>query len=522
VTWIRGTHSLKTGFDLNFDNIFNFFPGNFGGRYTFSSVASLGRGLPNGSGENYQQAFAGVGTTGPETHPDLKEYAVFLQDEWKASRKLTLSFGLRYDLQDIAQPDVRNPDPQLAAAGIDTSFIHVDKNNFAPRGRPLLHPGPEDGGARRLRPLLRTDAIDHDRHRPQRQRDQRPDHHFHGRAGAEVPGRLHDHPDRSGPCPGPPSSSSILTSRTRRCTRPASASSAPLGTNVSLAVSYMYVAGRKLALSRDFNVGDPVPTAIPIQGGGSLTVDRFPTRPFSNFDRLVRFESTGRSNYNGGTFELKKRWGGGVLASFAYTLSSVKDNNPDSVNVVLGGGDDARFPSHPTNRDADYAAGQNDVRHRLVFSGYWNIDYFKDSGGVAKALLNDWSLSWIATAYSGYPYSERIVNDANNDGNRNNDLVPGSRDSHRLPWTKNIDMRLSRRIPLGKQVKLELIAEAFNLLNSTNISVQNSNLYNFTNGVLIPQTNLSNTRSNFGFDAGTAVNFEDTQRIVQLAAKITF
>jgi hypothetical protein len=52
--------------------------------------------------------------------------------------------------------------------------------------------------------------------------------------------------------------------------------------------------------------------------------------------------------------------------------------------------------------------------------------------------------------------------------------------------------------------------------------VQNSNLYNFTNGVLIPQTNLSNPRSNFGFDAGTAVNFEDTQRIVQLAAKVTF
>src|SRR5207253_962595 len=132
VTLIRGAHSLKAGFDLNFDRIFKFFPGNFGGRYFFNSIASLGRGLPNGSGESYQQAFAGPGTTGATTHPNLNEYAVFLQHEWRASRNLTLSFGLRDDVQGIAQPAVRNPDPQLAAAGIDTSFIHVDKNDLAP------------------------------------------------------------------------------------------------------------------------------------------------------------------------------------------------------------------------------------------------------------------------------------------------------------------------------------------------------------------------------------------------------
>jgi hypothetical protein len=115
-----------------------------------------------------------------------------------------------------------------------------------------------------------------------------------------------------------------------------------------------------------------------------------------------------------------------------------------------------------------------------------------------------------------------VTNDLNNDGNRSNDLVPGRRNAHRLPWTKNIDARLSRRIPLGKEVKLEMIAEAFNLLNTTNISSRNRSLYNFTGGVLIPQTNLANPRSNFGFDSSTQVNFEDTQRIVQLAAKITF
>jgi hypothetical protein len=219
---------------------------------------------------------------------------------------------------------------------------------------------------------------------------------------------------------------------------------------------------------------------------------------------------------------MKKHFRGTLLTNLAYTLGQVKDNNPDSVNVVLGGGDDARFPSDPADRDADYAPGNNDVRHRVVFSGYWDLNYWKDAGGAARALLDGWSLSWIATAHSGYPYSQRVTNDLNLDGNRSNDLVPGGRNAERLPWTRVIDARLSRRIPLGGSVRLELIAEAFNLLNSTNISQRRDTLYNFTNNVLVPLRGQSNPRLDFGADANTQLNFEDTQRIVQLAAKITF
>jgi outer membrane receptor protein involved in Fe transport len=523
VTWVRGPHAIKTGFDLNFDRIFNFFPGNFGGRYFFNSVASFGRGLPNGSGESYQQAFAGPGTTGPETHPDLNEYALFVQDEWKVSRNFTLNLGLRYDVQDIAQPEVRNPDPQLAAAGIDTSVIASDKNNVGPRvgfsytpnsktvirggyglfyGRtPSIMIGTaHSGNAINVQTITFTGALV----------PRYPSVFANIPTGASLPRpsiQFFD-PDFQSP---QVHQASLGLERA-------------LTEDIALAVSYLFVAGRNLALSRDFNVGAPVPTAIPIQGGGSLTVNRYPTRPFTSFDRVVRFESTGRSNYNGGTLELKKRFRGSFLANFAYTLSHVKDNNPDSVNVVLGGGDDGRFPSEPTDRSADYTDGNNDVRHRAVFSGYWDVSRWKDSSGVAKALLDGWAVSWIATAQSGYPYSERVVNDLNNDGNRSNDLVPGRRNSQRLPWQRVIDARLSRRIPLGSQVRLELIAEAFNLLNSTNIGGRQSNLYNYntTTNILVPQLSLANPRQNFGADTTTEPNFEPTQRIVQLAAKITF
>ena len=83
-------------------------------------------------------------------------------------------------------------------------------------------------------------------------------------------------------------------------------------------------------------------------------------------------------------------------------------------------------------------------------------------------------------------------------------------------------MRVSRRIPLGPKARLELIGEAFNLFNHTNIASQNSTLYSFTGGVLVPLLNQSNPRLNFGADSSTQVNFSDTQRFVQLAAKITF
>ena len=521
LTLIRGAHSFKAGFDLNFDRIFNYFPGNFGGRYSFNSLASLGRGLPNAAGETYQQGFAGPGTTGPETHPDLNEYSVFLQDDWRASRALTITFGLRYDIQDIAQPDVRNPDPQLAAAGIDTSVINVDKDNIAPRLGLAWTPNPRTVvragyglfygrttsimiGTAHSGNAINVQTIT-----------------FTGAQVPRYPARFATIPTGAA-LPRPSIQFFDPDFESPEVHQASAGVEYALNDDIALGASYLFVAGRSLALSRDFNVGAAVPTPVPIQGGGSVTINRYAARPFTSFDRLVRFESTGKSDYNGLTLELKKRFRGKLLANVAYTLGKVEDNNPDSVNVVLGGGDDARFPADPVDRDADRAPGSNDVRHRFVLSGYWDLGYWKDSSGAKRALLDGWSLSWIVTAYSGYPYSQRITNDVNLDGNRSNDLVPGGRNAERLPWTRNIDARLSRKIPIGGRARLELIAEAFNLLNSTNISGRRDALYNFTNNVLVPLRGQSNPRLDFGADVGTQVNFADTQRIVQLAAKVTF
>ncbi len=185
-------------------------------------------------------------------------------------------------------------------------------------------------------------------------------------------------------------------------------------------------------------------------------------------------------------------------------------------------GDDAKYVSNPADFEADRAPGDLDQRHRLVFSGVWDMDYFKSSGGATRALFGGWQMSWIWTIESGLPYTRKISNDVNRDQNPSNDIVPGFRNSERLPTMYNTDFRLTKRIPLGSRLQLDLIGEGFNLFNHTNVSARQQAYYNFTNGVLVPQTNLSNPRLNFGADSAAQIGPDQSARIIQLAAKVTF
>ena len=512
LTRASGAHTFKAGFDVNRDKITNFFPGNFGGSYTFNSIASYNRGIPNGSGERYVQAFPGPGTTGPTTHPDIKEYAAFAQDQWALRDNLTFTFGLRYDLQDFAQPSVRNPDAQLAAAGIDTSHLHIDRNNLAPRLGLSWNPNPKT--------VVRAGYG-----------------LFYGRTPSIMVGTAHSNnginvqtvtftgnqvPTYPNVFPALPTGAALpkptIFVFDKDYENP-EVHQASLGVDYALtdelAVSagYLYVRGRKLQRSTDINLSAPVATAIPVQGGGTVTVQRFPAaRPFTNFDRIIQFESTAKSEYNGLTLELRKRFNGYYQANLAYTLGQVTDTVPDATAVVPNGGDDAKFASNPFDFNADDAPGSNDQRHRLVLSGVWDLAYWKGSTGARKYLLDGWSISGIATWQSGQPYSKTVTNDLNRDGNTRNDIVPGSRNSVYLPDVYNIDLRIDKRIPLTSGINLDLIAEAFNLLDRDNINSQRNVFYNYdvTANLLIPQ-------ANFGQDIGALEN-----RIVQLAVKLTF
>ena len=139
VSWIKGRHTLKAGFELNRVNSSQTFVGFANGRYVFGSTdgflnyAQLGPkyvecsdgstsvtgSCPAGASISgplllyLQQAGVGglsVEEAGTQDIPQV-EPALFIQDKWQPNAHLTVSYGVRWEAQ--IQPDMITPRDQL-------------------------------------------------------------------------------------------------------------------------------------------------------------------------------------------------------------------------------------------------------------------------------------------------------------------------------------------------------------------------------------------------------------------------
>ncbi len=213
---------------------------------------------------------------------------------------------------------------------------------------------------------------------------------------------------------------------------------------------------------------------------------------------------------------MNKRYANHFTEKVSYAWSKVMDDVPDATAVVPNGSDDAKYVQNPLNIRDDRALGSNDQPHRFVVSGVWDLSYANGSANRAmRAVLGDWSVSYILTAQSGQPYTATIgLTDLNNDGNNRNDRIPGvGRNTFRLPTTWTLDPRVSRDVKFHERAKLQLIFEAFNIFNRFNLTSSGSirtAMFAVTGGQLVRQ-------SNFGTVSGTS-----NPRVIQLAAKIIF
>jgi hypothetical protein len=520
LTWVRGAHKLKSGFDLQFDDILNFFPGNFSGVYLFNTLAQFTRGVPSGAGDTYTQAFEGTGTTGPTTHPNIDEYSFFAQDEWRVNQALTLNLGVRYDVQKFAQPEVRNPDALLAAAGIDTSALNTDTNNFGPRlglawapvGRRYVVRGGYGLFYGRTPSIMVGTAHSNNGINVQTIT-------FRGANGDPVP----TYPNRFQSIP-----SGVTLPRPTIFTfdedyQNARVQQASTGfewewmPNTSLAVNYLFVKADHLPRSTDINIGAPSPITLTLADAagtptGTVMHYRFAAGPLVNFTRVISFQSSAESRYNGFTVELNRRFAQNYQYRLAYTVGKVEDTVPDATAVVPEGSDDRKFASNPASFETDRAPGNNDQRHRVVGSVIYSTNGLAERfDGFMRSLARNWTLSAIYTAQTGQPYSAYASTDINGDANRFNDIAPGTtRNQYRFSASASLDPRVARDINLRGDTRITVIWEAFNLLNRANYNVVNQTLYNVVGTQL---------RANTLFGQTTG---QTDPRIMQVAVKLNF
>ena len=197
------------------------------------------------------------------------------------------------------------------------------------------------------------------------------------------------------------------------------------------------------------------------------------------------------------------------------------DDVPDATAVVPNT-DDAKLNYDPNYLRLDRASGSTDVRHRLAVNTVWKLNYAGSiQNSVLKNLAQDWELAGIFTAQSGLPYTALIGSDLNADGNSRTERVPGfGRNTFNQPAIYSLDPRITRTIKFHEKASLQLIGEAFDVLNHSNFTGVRTTMYSVSAGKLVPQ-NTGITA--FGVPSAANIASQgNVGRVLQLAAKITF
>jgi hypothetical protein len=486
-----GRHSARFGVDALFDRTLNFFPGSFGGIYTYNAITDF----PNNPA-SFTQRFAGQTGLGATTNPNTIDFGAYVQDDWRARHDLTLNLGVRYDYQHLAQPPIQNTDPALLSAGLDTSRVPRDRDNVAPRvgftyspdGRSVLRGGYGLYYGRTTGIMLGT---------------------AHSGNGIQTFGITVN-------------GAANIIALTGGYPRTLAALPASVGTgrsdlflfadnyqqpyvqqgrlgyerevfrNTSASVTYLFYKGVHLSRTRDVNLFAPV-AATAVFGSQNFTVERFPAagataaaqftsttplRPLVNYNRVNLFEPTGNSRYDALALQLNRRFADNFQFLASYTYSRAQDDKPDQTAVVPGGGDDAKIVQNQLDIREDYARSDLDIPHRFVFSPVFQFDEMKNDNAFLRALLSHWTLSGIAQLQSGFTYSAVVNADLNRDGNSRNDRLPGTaRNALRTPNVYIFDARIQRAFPLGETARLRLILEGFNLFNRSNVATVNVNQF---------------------------------------------
>ncbi len=416
VSTVRGNHSLKFGAGFLYNRVNILFPGAVQGVYSFSSLNNF----LNGNYLNYQQAFGA-----PSQLQSNPNFGVFVQDEWRARPDLTFNAGLRYDVQWL-------PDP-----------IQADTDNFAPRVGIVYAPGDRKTVVRasfgiyydRIPLRATSNALQRDGSKflIAQLSPTQPGAPVFPNVLALQPATLPTKPNITRIDPN------IETSYSRQANLQIERE---LPGNAVVSVGYLHLRAYHVILSRNVNVPTvPASAGVPNLG-----------RPDPDWGNISRFESSGRSSYDGMVVSFNKRAARWANVRVSYTLSKTID---DAGNFFFSSVQD-NF-----NIRDDRGLSDNDQRHRLVTSGSIEAPHGFEFG-------------YIFTYGSRLPFNVLLGTDRNLDTNNNDRPLGVGRNTGRGFDFASLDLRASKRFKLTERVDLQLIAEGFNILNRANFGVPNN------------------------------------------------
>ncbi|HYL96485.1 MAG TPA: TonB-dependent receptor [Terriglobales bacterium] len=512
LTKVMGRHTIKTGVDINVNHDCDYFVYGPKGEYRFGSLADV----PSGAFELYLQSFGE--TTAKFTSPT---YSFFGQDQFRATDRLSLNVGARYDLQVLPQPPVCNPAFTL------TCKINYSKHNIAPRaGFAYALDSANTTVVRGSFGLfyIQEDLLDVS----EATLSNGISRQFLVVVGpgfgntnplVTFPNSLTSFPAGAG---GTPSLLVFVPNfRSPYVEQANFAIEHQFGGHTALSVGYVYSHGLALlgnsnGVTRQangnfglaLNLVPPALQTLP-QFGGSFTNDNV-TLPNGriynvpdfeaidgilnpNFSTINAVDNSGKSKYNALLVSLRHS-SRQFQTAVAYTLSKAIDQGTGYFNQF--------------DQAAQRGPSQLDQRNRLVLSGAWSPQFHA---------LRDFTFATVANFASGRPYT--AVFDT---PQLNFSIVPGEGyNSFYGPGVEDIDFSVARAVKINERMNLRFSAEAFDLFNHPNFQQNAVDNVQYTT-TQIGSTNNWTATPNPHFGAGLAMAPRYGSRAFQFAARFSF
>jgi hypothetical protein len=522
LTWVKGAHTIKTGFSYAYEIKFEPTNTNVFGGFSFDGRAT---GPQGGVGDAFADFLLGRAAAYNETNTVAfndnrrNAFETYIDDSWKATRRLTLNLGVRYsyfppahepdDRFRVFEPSQYNPARAVVVESNGriprgtgdrfnglvnpTDFWRTSKRNFAPRfsfaydlfgkGRTALRGG---YGMFYSREILGAFILMSGN--PPFSELLTVENTLLSNPGGGT-ARNYDLPITLG---------SIDTNQLTPYTQQWNVNiQHSLSGTMVLEVGYS--GSRAIHMMRTQDINQPLPNEAIARG----TVNANAVRPYKGWSVINHREQSYMSNYHGMQIGLTRSFSRGLMAQAAYTWSKAIDN-ADFTGGIYG------FVPNTRDSSGERGPANFDATHNFVASYLWDIPFLKNSSHVLGRVLGGWQYSGVVTMQTGLPLSPELGRDIAGVGSSarqrpeaiRSPYIPRgqrtvdrwfdasayvqpafgtfssvSRNILRSPGTNMFDMSLAKTVRLGEGRQFELRGDAFNIFNHTQFAGVGSSFF---------------------------------------------